>query len=134
MISIMISIGELCDRTSILKIKYQRIQHGQKMEEAYKQHTYYHAVKEQHLKKYPESVIQEVRALEEELLETNDKLWVVEDDLRTKENEEKFDDEFITLARSVYYLNDKRNNIKSKINSLLDDQLSEVKEYAKYGA
>ena len=38
----------------------------------------------------------------------NERLWVIEDDIRDKERAQSFDAEFIRLARAVYALNDER--------------------------
>ena len=35
-------------------------------------------------------------------------MWVIEDSVRLKEKDDKFDEEFIELARAVYYTNDRR--------------------------
>ena len=50
------------------------------------------------------------------LKEVNNKLWEIEDNIRIKESNQKFDKEFIQLARSVYKENDKRASIKKEIN------------------
>ena len=42
----------------------------------------------------------------------NQKLWDVEDEIRIKELNNDFKKDFITLARSIYKLNDKRSEIK----------------------
>ena len=67
-----------------------------------------------------------------ELKEINLALWDIEDKLRIKELEQCFDDEFILLARSVYTTNDKRAEIKHKINTLYGSSIFEVKDYVKY--
>ena len=59
------------------------------------------------------------KELLERLKDTNSKLWDIEDKLRVKEKENKFDDEFTNLARSVYFNNDKRASIKMEINLLI---------------
>lgn len=64
-----------------------------------------------------------------ELHDVNRKLWEVEDELRLCEEQERFDDHFITLARSVYKLNDKRAAIKKRINIDTNSQLIEEKSY-----
>ena len=71
-------------------------------------------------------------SLVNELKETNEKLWVIEDKIREKEKEHKFDEEFVKLARNVYITNDKRSEIKNKINLKLKSGIQEVKSYSKY--
>ena len=68
----------------------------------------------------------------DELTEVNTKLWDIEDNIRKFELKKDFNDEFIELARSVYFLNDERFKVKSKINELFNSKIQEVKEYIKY--
>ncbi|NEK75222.1 MAG: hypothetical protein G3W62_21105, partial [Xanthomonas euvesicatoria] len=49
----------------------------------------------------------------------NERLWVIEDDIRLKEQAQTFDDSFVQLARSVYIENDERARIKKEINLAL---------------
>jgi hypothetical protein len=56
----------------------------------------------------------------------------VEDKLRDMEREKNFNANFIELARSVYYLNDKRAEIKKEINIHYKSELVEEKSYQKY--
>jgi hypothetical protein len=57
---------------------------------------------------------------------------MIEDRIRKKENRKEFDDEFIQLARDVYITNDKRFEVKNKINNLLNSEIKEVKTYESY--
>jgi hypothetical protein len=66
------------------------------------------------------------------LIFVNTKLWEVEDQLRIKEKDKEFDDEFIKLARSVYYTNDERADLKKKINTISGSFLVEEKSYQNY--
>ena len=70
--------------------------------------------------------------LKKELRETNTNMWDIEDNIRIKESKKEFDNDFIELARSVYYQNDKRADTKKKINELLGSLLMEEKSYADY--
>ena len=67
-----------------------------------------------------------------QLREINLKLWDIEDKIRVKESLKQFDDEFIELARSVYFTNDDRATIKKDINLEFDSNLVEEKEYVDY--
>lgn len=62
----------------------------------------------------------------------NERLWVIEDDIRDKERAKTFDDGFIALARSVYIENDERAAIKKRINTMLGSAIVEEKSYASY--
>ena len=66
------------------------------------------------------------------LFEVNSKLWIIEDDIRNCERNKKFDQNFIELARAVYFTNDKRSEIKTKINKEFDSKIVEVKSYEEY--
>jgi hypothetical protein len=62
----------------------------------------------------------------------NERLWVIEDDIRDKERAQAFDAEFIRLARAVYVENDERAAIKRRINSKLGSSIVEEKSYREY--
>ena len=66
------------------------------------------------------------------LIEINSKLWVIEDDIRDCERYKKFDQTFIDLARSVYFTNDKRSEVKLEINKKFGSKIIEVKSYEEY--
>ena len=67
-----------------------------------------------------------------ELETVNEKLWIVEDKLRDKERSKQFDEEFIQLARDVYFTNDERARIKKRLNEVTYSKLVEEKSYQKY--
>jgi len=66
------------------------------------------------------------------LKKINEKTWDIEDDIRDKERAKEFDETFIELARSVYFSNDKRAEIKREINMKLGSELIEEKSYSDY--
>ena len=68
----------------------------------------------------------------DDLINTNLKLWEVEDELRVIESTKNFDDTFTELARLVYYTNDERFRLKDKINSLTNSEIKEQKDYKEY--
>jgi hypothetical protein len=69
-----------------------------------------------------------------QLRTVNERLWVIEDDLRILEKAQRFDAEFVRLARSVYFENDERARIKREINLRLGSTLVEEKSYQDYGS
>ena len=71
-------------------------------------------------------------SLIEELENINNSLWKIEDDIRLMEKEKHFDQSFIELARSVYLTNDKRFEIKNKINITRNSKIKEEKILPKY--
>jgi hypothetical protein len=126
-IKVPISPGELLDKITILRIKSQRMSDPVKLT----------------------NVRLELRALEQNwgasayakidvaadvaaLLAVNERLWVIEDEIRDKERAQAFDAEFIRLARAVYFENDERAAIKRRINTLLGSSILEEKSYTYY--
>jgi hypothetical protein len=67
-----------------------------------------------------------------DILNVNLALWDVEDKLRVLESQQDFGPEFVTLARQVYHLNDRRHSIKCQIDDRVGYKLVEQKEYVKY--
>ena len=65
-------------------------------------------------------------------LAVNELLWDIEDRIRLKERAQAFDQEFIELARAVYFRNDERAAFKREINLKLGSQLVEEKSYQDY--
>ena len=116
-ITIPISVGELLDKISILEIK-----------SLFTNNEY--VIKElDELNQIKSTLTQYTLQYEVELKKVNEKLWKIEDRLRELEEEYRFDDEFISLARQVYITNDKRAEIKRKINEETQSSYREVKLY-----
>ncbi len=120
-----VSNGELVDKVSILSIKLEKIKSEEKLSNIKKEYDL--------LVKYMNELgINESSSEYRELIKVNTELWEIEDKIRIKEANKEFDDEFIQLARSVYFQNDKRFEIKKRINQLTKSHLAEEKEYVKY--
>ena len=126
MVTIPVSVGELIDKISILQIKKNKMTDSSKLVKVENElsHLYKVAV--------PFLAIDSISVLFEDLIGVNSQLWTVEDKLRILEKEHRFEGEFVSLARSVYHLNDERFNIKNKINVLTDSDIQEVKQYIDY--
>ncbi len=120
-----VSIGEVVDKISILSIKLKKIKDLEKLKNIRKE---YNLLKDSLKEIGIKTGSEEFKQLEE----INLKLWDIEDKIRLKEAKKEFDDEFIQLARSVYFNNDKRADIKRKINLKHGSDLTEEKEYADY--
>lgn len=126
--SIAVSFGELVDKLTILEIKKSKIKNQDKLK---KIETELILLKEKASLLESENK-KNYTKLFNELTEVNTKLWDIEDNIRKFELKKDFNDEFIELARSVYFLNDERFRIKSEINKLFKSKIQEVKEYIKY--
>ena len=127
MIEVKISYGELFDKISILEIKKNKLTNNDDLIKINYELTLLQ-------KKLSESKINSslIAALSQNLQDINLKLWNIEDEIREKERNKEFDDEFIKLARDVYITNDERAKIKNEINSKLNSKVFEVKSYTKY--
>ena len=122
-----VSIGELLDKISILEIKQEKIKDPNKLKFIEDE---YSILKEQ-LDANVKST-SEINKLYKSLKEINSKLWVIEDDKRLCEKEKKFDEKFIKLSRDVHFLNDERARVKLEINTLMNSNIKEIKEYTDY--
>ena len=120
---IQISIGEAFDRLTILKIKSEKIKDESKLTNVMKEYFYL-----QNLLKEDYDVDEQDEYFKR-LLNVNSQLWDVEDKLREYEEKGDFTDEFIKLARAVYYLNDGRALIKKEINLSYGSDFVEEKSY-----
>ncbi|HEX5638051.1 MAG TPA: DUF6165 family protein [Gammaproteobacteria bacterium] len=122
-----ISIGEFFDKVTILEIKQARISDPAKLVNIKKELDGLNQL----LARLPfsrDSIKKEFA----ELKQINEKLWVIEDDIRDKEAKKEFDQVFIDLARAVYITNDRRSEVKRDINLKLGSDFVEEKSYEKY--
>ena len=126
-IHVPVSPGEVLDKITILEIKSERMSDPEKVanvrvELALLQETWSQAVAEDDV----------IRDLHAQLKEINEGLWEIEDDIRDKERVKQFDARFIELARSVYFTNDRRSEVKKKLNLHLGSQIIVEKSYQGY--
>lgn len=126
MITTPISVGELLDKLSILFIKKSRITNPEKLFQVEKEFSYLQELAD------PFLGVKDYFNLYDDLVKVNLKLWNIEDKIRVYEKKKQFDEEFIELARSVYYTNDERFEIKNKINLLTNSEIQEQKSYEDY--
>lgn len=122
-----VSAGELLDKISILEIKIEKIKNPELKKQAKKEFETLNSNKEKSIKMTPD-----IERLYLKLKETNLKLWKIEDEIRACEKNSDFKENFIKLARSVYFNNDTRSSLKLSINQKLGSNIIEVKEYTKY--
>jgi hypothetical protein len=126
-ISVPVSFGELLDKIAILEIKAERIRDAAKVANVTKELDALNRTWAAH-----PAAAQDIRALRAALKAVNERLWVIEDDIRLKEKAQAFDPEFIRLARAVYFENDERAKIKKDINLALGSAYVEEKSYEDY--
>lgn len=126
-ITVEIAPGELIDKITILEIKLERMDDEEKIRNVRFEWETLVASRDSAI---PPS--QELDRLTMELRGVNEKLWVIEDDIRDCQRNKDFGDTFIELARAVYISNDKRAALKKEINLLLGSRIVEEKSYAAY--
>jgi hypothetical protein len=122
--NIEVSIGEIVDKLSILKIKKNNILDVIKLNNITTEYNYLNDI-----------VFNQLKISEEDffkLVLINEKLWKIEDDIRDMERSKNFNLEFIKLARDVYFTNDVRAEIKKEINLKYGSLFVEEKSYSKY--
>jgi len=122
-----VSFGELLDKIAILQIKSERMSDPAKLANVRNELS----ALEKTWMSHPAAGgdIVELRA---RLKAVNERLWVIEDDIRLKEKAQRFDEDFVRLARSVYFENDERARIKKDINVALGSAYVEEKSYEDY--
>ena len=123
-----ISNGEVVDKMTILELKLDKIKNIVQLENITKEWEILNDCVMNLFQIFGDkSLYNKV----DQLSEVNSKLWDIEDWIRDCEKEERFDKEFVELARSVYKLNDERSEIKRHINLLTKSRLVEEKSYSK---
>jgi len=129
-----VSNGEIIDKLTILKIKLDQITDTEKLVNIQKEHDYLLNIVESIYAEFKDdhAVVKELKFLHEDLLNVNKTLWNIEDLIRECERQESFGTDFVELARSVYYTNDDRSDVKKKINVLTGSLFVEEKSYEEY--
>jgi hypothetical protein len=123
-----VSWGELIDKLTILEIKERRLTSPAAVANVRRELEVLTAAVR---KLDPPAAL---AALKGKLAAINEKLWQIEDEIRAKEAAGSFDAAFIELARSIYVSNDTRAQLKREINTLLNSELIEEKQYTPYSA
>ena len=127
-----VSNGEIVDKLTILAIKLQQIKDAAKLKNVQTEydvlapivHGMYEALEGE-----DKELLQD---LHKNLQDINQTLWNIEDQIRIHESKKDFEDDFVELARSVYFTNDERAEFKKKINELTGSLLVEEKSYEDY--
>jgi len=126
-IKVDVSVGEFLDKLSILQIKSERIIDQDKLKNISNELSALQQV-------WLESEFSNSNLTQEllDLRQVNEALWDIEDAIREKERLKQYDEKFTELARSVYVTNDKRAEVKKRINQKTGSELTEEKSYAEY--
>ena len=121
-----ISNGELLDKFSILEIKMGNITDPSKLTNVENEYRELTSDCTDLLRN------SSISTLYSELKSINQRLWTVEDDIREFERRKDFGQEFVSLAREVYFTNDERARVKKEINLASGSSLVEEKSYQAY--
>ena len=125
LIEVPVSVGELVDKVTILRIKRENIKDDSKQQNILKELSALEERCEVHSIDLQTPLVQQ-------LYEVNSRLWQIEDDIRDCERAKDFGPRFVDLARSVYVTNDQRFDLKAKLNAQFGSQLREEKSYQPY--
>jgi hypothetical protein len=119
-----VSVGEFLDKLTILQIKNRKISDPVKLLNVRKEMALLQEM-------WASSSFAKTDVEEEirQLTDINEALWDIEDNIRDKEQRGDFGAQFVQLARSVYINNDKRADIKRRINLKTGSELVEEKSY-----
>lgn len=118
-----VSLGEVLDKISILRIKQERIKDPAKL-------AHVGVELDRLLAQLGNTPAYDPYL--KELAEHNSIIWDVEDVLRLKEKNQIFDAEFIQMARKAYMTNDKRFHVKDAANKAFNSAIREQKSYEQY--
>ena len=119
-----VSNGEIIDKLTIVQIKLERIKDKAKLINLNKEYN--------ELSRSASGIMSTSDELYKSLYAVNNELWDIEDRIRDLERKKDFGTDFISTARAVYIKNDKRSDLKRKINIKTSSGLMEEKSYEKY--
>lgn len=125
-ILIPVTAGELLDKITILQLKVEKIDDANKLKNI---NTDLQQLLEVKKTLY---INEEVTILQRELKYSNEIMWEAEDQIRKKEKQKEFDDEFIQISRIIYIENDRRAALKRQIDVLMNSSFLEEKSYDSY--
>ena len=119
-----VSNGEIIDKLTIIQIKLERIKDKSKVTNLRKEY--------EELKNATAFIFTMEDPLYKALYDVNCELWDIEDHIRDLERNKDFGEDFINTARSVYFKNDRRSEVKREINLKTASGFIEEKSYEKY--
>ena len=123
-----VSNGEIVDKMTILELKLDKIKNITQLKNIEKE---WKVLNDCVMNMYQIFGDRALYNRVDELSDINSQLWDVEDWIRECEKEQRFDKEFVELARSVYKLNDERHDLKKEIDKITNSKFSEEKSYSK---
>ena len=119
-----VSNGEIADKLTIIEIKLEKIKDPAKLANLRNEYEV--------VSQAMSTLMDKSHPLYRQLYEINTRLWMIEDHIRDLERAKDFTDDFVQTARSVYFINDDRSEVKRKINEATGSKLFEEKSYEEY--
>ena len=119
-----VSNGEIADKLTIIEIKLSKIRDEAKLTNIRNEYAV--------VKEAMSTIMDTSHPLYRQLYDINSKLWEIEDHIRDLERARNFGDDFVQTARSIYFINDDRSEVKRKINEHTGSKLFEEKSYEDY--
>jgi len=119
-----VSNGEIADKLTIIEIKLSKIRDEAKLTNIRNEYAV--------VKEAMSTIMDTSHPLYRQLYDINSKLWEIEDHIRDLERARNFGDDFVQTARSIYFINDERSEVKRKINDQTGSKLFEEKSYEDY--
>ncbi len=119
-----VSNGEIADKLTIIEIKLEKIKEASKLVNLRNEYEVVNQAMSQ--------IMEKTHPLYRQLHDINNRLWMIEDHIRDLERMGNFGDDFVQTARSVYFINDERSEVKRKINEITGSKLFEEKSYEEY--
>jgi hypothetical protein len=119
-----VSNGEIADKLTIIEIKLEKIKDPGKLANLKNEYEVVNAAMR--------TIMEKSHPLYRQLYDINTQLWVIEDHIRDLERAKDFGDDFVQTARSVYFINDNRSDVKRRINEITGSMLFEEKSYEEY--
>lgn len=126
-VEVPVAVGELIDKITILEIKIARFTDATKLANTQAELTLLYERRAASLPTDPA-----LTAIEGRLKAVNERIWDLEDFIRSCERQQDFGSTFLTAARSIYRANDERAALKREINLATGSQLIEEKSYTTY--
>ena len=122
-IKIPVSLGELVDKITILRIKQACITDAGKIANVSQEYHMLVAIPEYSLIKST------IAGQEADLQKVNQLIWTHSEDIRRLDQENDINNAYLETSRTIFELNDERSRIKKAINVMCNSELVEEKSF-----
>ena len=106
-----VSNGEIVDKLTILAIKLEQIKDKAKLKNVQTEYDELAPIVHGMYDSLNENDQVKMKGFHQDLQNINQTLWNIEDQIRIHESKKDFEDDFVELARSVYFTNDERADV-----------------------